>query len=123
MAKDGTRKMTEADLMAIRQVIEQQIAAFQANDAVAAFSQAAPGIQVQFGTAENFVRMVEAAYPSVYRPRSVMFENLLEVEGLPAQQVMLMDQSGQLIRATYMMQQQLRGEWKISGCYLTPMSY
>ncbi len=115
--------MTEADLMAIRQVIEQQISAFQANDAVAAFSQAAPGIQMQFGTAENFARMVEAAYPTVYRPRSVIFENLLEVEGLPAQQVMLMDQSGQLIRATYMMQQQVKGEWKIAGCYLTPMGY
>ena len=116
-------RITEADLMAIRQVIEQQIAAFQANDPVRAFFQAAPGIQVQFGTAENFARMVEAAYPPVYRPRSVIFENLLEVDGLPAQQVMLMDQSGQLIRATYMMQRQFRGEWKIAGCYLTPISY
>lgn len=116
-------RMTEADLIAIRQVIEQQIAAFQAGNAVAAFSQAAPGIQAQFGTAENFARMVEAAYPPVYRPRSVVFENLLEVEGLPAQQIMLMDQSGQLIRATYLMQQQPRGDWKIAGCYLTPMSY
>ena len=116
-------KMTEADLIAIHQVIEQQIAAFQADNAVAAFSQAAPSIQAQFGTADNFARMVEAAYPPVYRPRSVIFENLLEVEGLPAQQVMLMDQSGQLIRATYLMQQQPVGDWKIAGCYLTPMNY
>ncbi|KPQ37636.1 MAG: hypothetical protein HLUCCA11_00885 [Phormidesmis priestleyi Ana] len=115
--------MTEADLLAIRQAIEQQIAAFQVNDAAAAFSQAAPSIQVEFGTAENFVRMVEAAYPPVYRPRSVVFEDLLRVEGLPAQQVMLMDQSGQLIRATYIMQQQRMGDWKIAGCYLTPIGY
>ncbi len=116
-------RMTEADLIAIRQVIEQQIAAFRENNVAIAFSQAAPSIQVQFGTAENFARMVKAAYPPVYQPRSVMFENLLEVEGLPAQQVMLMDQSGQLIRATYIMQQQNRGDWKIAGCYLTPMNY
>ena len=84
--------LTNADLMAIRQVIEQQILAFKEDDASGAFSYAAPGIQLQFGTAENFVRMVEAAYPPVYRPRSVVFEDLLEVEGLPAQQLMLMDQ-------------------------------
>lgn len=116
-------QITEADLMAIRQVIEQQIKAFQENDLAAAFAQAAPGIQVQFGTAENFVSMVKAAYPPVHRPRSVVFENLLQIEGLPAQQVMLMDQRGQLIRATYTMQQQHRGDWKIAGCYLTPMGY
>ena len=116
-------KVTEADLMAIRQVIEQQIKAFQEDDPVVAFAQAAPGIQMQFGTAENFVSMVQAAYPPVHRPRSVMFENFLEIEGLPAQQVMLMDQKGQLIRATYTMQQQRLGDWKIAGCYLTPMGY
>lgn len=115
--------VSEADGWAIRRVIEQQIAAFQTGDAITAFAQAAPGIQIQFGTAEHFVAMVEAAYPPVYRPRSVVFEDILTVEGLPAQQVMLMDQNGQLIRATYTMQQQSSGEWKIAGCYLTPMGY
>ena len=116
-------EMAEADKRAIRKVIGQQITAFQQNDAIAAFSQAAPGIQQQFGSAGNFAAMVEAAYPSVYRPRSVVFENVLTVDNLPAQQVMLMDQTGQLIRATYLMQQQLAGEWKIAGCYLTPIEF
>lgn len=116
-------KMTNADLMAIRQAIEQQIKAFQNDDAIAAFTQAAPGIQMQFGTAENFIAMVKAAYPPVHRPRSVVFEDLVQIEGLPAQQVMLMDQSGQLIRATYTMQQQRSGTWKIAGCYLTPIGF
>lgn len=107
--------------MAIRQVIEQQIVAFQEGNAVAAFSQAAPGIQVQFGTAENFINMVKAAYPPVISPRSVVFEGFQQVDGLPAQQVMLMDENGQLVRATYLMQQQTMGDWKIAGCYLTPM--
>ncbi|MGB3786973.1 MAG: DUF4864 domain-containing protein [Phormidesmis sp.] len=113
--------MARAEQQAICEVIGQQITAFQQGDAIAAFSQAAPGIQAQFGTPDNFAAMVEEAYPSVYRPRSVVFENMLTVEGLPAQQVMLMDQSGRLIRATYMMQKQRTGEWKIAGCYLTPM--
>ncbi|EDX87446.1 hypothetical protein S7335_5156 [Synechococcus sp. PCC 7335] len=114
-------EMEEADREAIRQVISLQITAFQQGDVTTAFSQAAPGIQQQFATANNFAAMVEAAYPSVYRPRSVVFENVLKVDDLPAQQVMLMDQAGKLIRATYLMQRQWTGEWKIAGCYLTPM--
>lgn len=111
----------ESDLQSIREVIERQIAAFKEGNAVAAFSQAAPGIQRQFGTPEKFVQMVQNAYPSVYRPRSVMFESVLDVEGLPAQQVMMMDDDGELVRATYIMQQQVLGDWKIAGCYLTPL--
>ena len=114
-------EISTTDLGAIRAVIEQQIQAFLRGDAIAAFAQAAPGIQMQFGTAENFVRMVEAAYPQVYRPRSVIFEEMRQVEGFPAQQVMLLDQSGDLVRATYMMQPQPSGRWKIAGCYLTPI--
>ena len=113
--------MSETDRQEICAAIGQQITAFQQGDAIAAFSQAAPGIRAQFGSADNFAAMVEEAYPSVYRPRSVVFENMLTVEGLPAQQVMLMDQAGRLIRATYLMQKQRTGEWKIAGCYLTPM--
>ncbi len=109
------------DLQAIKAAIEQQIAAFRADNAIAAFSQAAPGIQRQFGTAENFVRVVQEAYPPVYRPRSVVFESVLDVEGLPAQQVMVMGEDGELVRATYIMQQQVMGDWKIAGCYLTPL--
>ncbi|MGB3669547.1 MAG: DUF4864 domain-containing protein, partial [Phormidesmis sp.] len=116
-------ELAETDLQIIRQVISRQIAAFRKNDAIAAFAEAAPGIQQQFGTAENFAAMVEAAYPSVYRPRSVVFESIQMVEGLPTQQVMLMDQGGRLLRATYMMQRQTDGDWKIAGCYLTPMRY
>ncbi len=116
-------ELAETDLQMIRQVISRQIAAFGRNDAVAAFAEAAPGIQQQFITAENFATMVEAAYPSVYRPRSVVFESIQIVDELPTQQVMLMDQGGRLLRATYMMQQQTDGDWKIAGCYLTPMGY
>ena len=110
-----------ADLQAIQAAIAQQIRAFKEDNAIAAFSQAAPGIQRQFGTAENFARMVEEAYPPVYRPRSVIFESVLDIEGLPAQQVMVMDRNGELVRATYIMQQQVMGDWKIAGCYLTPL--
>ena len=41
--------ITHSDSQAIRTVIERQIAAFLQDNASLAFSQAAPGIQIQFG--------------------------------------------------------------------------
>ena len=74
-------KITETDRTAIRCVIERQLQAFQNNDAISAFAFATPGIQRQFVSPENFIHMVKTAYPAVYRPRSVLFENLTNMRG------------------------------------------
>jgi ketosteroid isomerase-like protein len=110
------QKMT--DQIAIRAVIEQQLQAFQKDDANKAFSFASPEIQKQFGNAQNFMSMVKEAYPAVYRPRSVMFEKLSIVQGNQTQSVMLLDPKGTLMKATYIMQKQASGSWRINGCYL-----
>lgn len=112
--------ITQADRDTIRTIIEQQLQAFQRNDAECAFAFASPGIQAQFGTPENFMVMVKTAYKAVYRPRSVVFEEIVEVEGLPAQTVMLMEPDGELVRAIYLMQQQPDLDWRIHGCFLLP---
>jgi len=114
--------LTDADEQAIRDTITQQLQAFQADDAPAAFALAAPGIQALFGTPATFVQMVQRSYPAVYRPRSVVLEGITRVEGAPAQQVMLMDSEGNLVRALYLMAQQPRGNWRIAGCYLLPIA-
>jgi hypothetical protein len=75
-------KESDRDQVAIRSVIEQQIQAFQRDDANAAFSFASPGIRAKFKTSNNFLQMVQMTYPSVYRPRSVMFERLGLVNGI-----------------------------------------
>lgn len=109
------------DRNAIRLVISQQLDGFQKDDAQQAFSYASPAIQAQFGTPENFIEMVKTAYPPVYRPRSVLFSDLTTLEGYPTQQVILMDESGQLVRALYLMHQLANGMWRIAGCYLVPV--
>jgi hypothetical protein len=114
--KAQTQKMT--DPLAIRSVIEQQIQAFQKDDAPKAFSFASPEIQKQFGNAQNFMSMVKEAYPAVYRPRSVMFEKLNRVKGNQVQSVLLLAPNGTLMKAMYIMQKQASGSWRISGCYL-----
>ena len=111
-----SQKMT--DPMAIRAVIEQQLQAFQKDDADKAFSFASPEIQKQFGNAQNFMSMVKESYPAVYRPRSVMFEKLRMLKGNQTQTVLLLDPSGTLMKAIYIMQKQASGSWRINGCYV-----
>lgn len=77
-------QITNSDRTTIRSVVEQQLQAFQKDDAAGAFAFATPGIQEQFHTAENFMHTVKIAYQAVYRPRSVLFENIASLEGMPA---------------------------------------
>lgn len=112
---------TSSDAQAIRSVIEQQLQAFQRDDAKTAFSFASDEIRQKFGTAENFLKMVQVAYPAVYRPRSIMFERLGYVDGTQVQEVILLAPDGNLIKALYMMQRQPDGGWKIGGCVLVPV--
>lgn len=114
-------KITETDHTAIRCVIERQLQAFQNNDAISAFAFASPGIQRQFVSPENFMHMVKSAYPAVYRPRSVLFENLTPIRGVLTQTVLLLDPEGVLLRALYLMEKQSAGTWRINGCYLVPV--
>lgn len=115
-------QITARDRATIRSVVEQQLQAFQKDDAALAFSFASPGIQQQFRTAENFMQMVKIAYQAVYRPRSVVFENLANAEGIPAQPVLLLDSEGIPIRAIYLMEKQFDNSWRINGCYLVSIS-
>jgi hypothetical protein len=114
-------EFTNLDRATIRSIVERQLLAFQNDDAVTAFKFASPGIQSQFGTPENFIRMVKTAYPPVYRPRSVLFEDLVVVEGVLAQPVLLLDSEGTPRMAVYLLEKQPEGNWKINGCYLVPV--
>jgi hypothetical protein len=116
-------EVTDTDRAAIRSVIERQLEAFQKDDATGAFAFASPGIQTQFGTPENFMRMVTTSYQAVYRPRSVLFEDITTISGALTQPVLLLDSSGVPVRALYLMEKQSDGTWRINGCYLVPLNY
>jgi len=110
------------DAAAVREVIEAQIDAFRRDDAQRAFSFAAPGIRQQFGTAENFMRMVQASYAVVYRPQSVRFEKLEVVDDELFQPVRLTDAQGRAWIALYAMERQPDGSWRINGCQLARLT-
>lgn len=113
--------ISNSDRAAIRCTIERQLAAFQKDDAAEAFSFASLGIQAQFVTAANFLKMVKTQYQAVYRPRSVLFEDLTEIQGFPAQSIMLLDTAGDIQKAVYLMEKCPTGQWRIHGCYLVPI--
>lgn len=101
----------------IRAVIALQIAAFQNDDAEAAFAHASPTIQRLFGNPVNFGRMVERGYPMIWRPGDVSFLGLRNERGRLLQRVMVRDGAGALFVFDYEMVASPEG-WRINGVFL-----
>jgi hypothetical protein len=111
--------LTDRDKAKIVSVIKKQLEALQKDDATTAFDCASEVIQTQFGSPQVFIEMVKTAYPTVYRPRSVIFEEAAPIKGAIAQPVLLLGQDDELVMAYYLMIEQADG-WKINGCILAP---
>ncbi len=103
----------------IRETIQNQIEAFQADDFARAFTFASPNIQGLFGTPESFGAMVRQGYPMVYRPADVQMLDLREVAGNLWQRVRVVDQAGAAWLLDYMMVETPQG-WQINGVQILP---
>ncbi|MFK7943713.1 MAG: DUF4864 domain-containing protein [Paracoccaceae bacterium] len=114
------RAVAEEPAASIQTVITGQISAFQANDVETAFGFASSTIQEKFGDPGNFGRMVENAYPMVWRPRRYEMRQLVDTDYGPVQVVLFEDASGGLHEAGYLMQQ-IDGIWRINGVQLRRM--
>ena len=110
------------DARAVREVIQAQLDAFRRDDAARAFALATPGIRETFGSAENFLDMVRDSYAAVYRPKSVLFQAPVVIEGRLIQPVRLTDAEGHGWIALYPMQRQPDGSWRTDGCQLARLS-
>jgi len=109
-----------ADEAAVRDVIAQQIDAFQRDDFDTAFEHASPMIQNMFGTADGFGAMIREGYPMVWRPASIRF-SLLRQEGERFfQQVVLGGDTHSYVAEYEVMQ--VDGIWRINGVQLLPES-
>ena len=108
----------DAESTMFRQIISDQIAAFNADDGAKAWSFAAPSIQQLFPTPDVFMSMVKKGYQPVYRQQSFEFGEVTETAGRPTQHVTIVDVNGKVWTALYTMQKQPDGSWKISGCIL-----
>jgi hypothetical protein len=103
----------------IRDTIQRQIDAFQADDFARAFTFASPTIKGMFGTPENFGAMVKQGYPMVYRPAEVQMMDLRDVAGNLWQRVRITDQAGAGWYLDYMMVETAEG-WQINAVQILP---
>ena len=116
------RADTTVDERTVETLIREQIAAFGNDDGERAFSYAAPDIQKRFGDPVSFMAMVRKSYAAVYRPKSLHFLQPSwpagRQEGVVLQAVELTDSSGGFWVATYQVERQDSGDWRIVGCTL-----
>jgi hypothetical protein len=107
------------DQKRIVEVVQAQLSAFAQDDAVKAFSFAAPNIQQMVGTAENFIEMVRNNYEVVYRPASTAFSQPKGTDMQAALRVQMTDEAGSVWVAIYGLQKQKNKTWRITGCILS----
>jgi hypothetical protein len=62
--------------------------------------------------------MVRTGYPPVYRPRAVVMEDIVTIDGQLVQKVALTGPDGRINIALYTMEQESDGSWRIDGCAL-----
>lgn len=103
-------------------VIDAQIAAFRRDDGPAAFAQASPGVQDQFGTPQAYLVRIANAYKPVHRPKSVTYLNLAVSRGRLVQRVLLVGPDDRAVIALFPMVQMDDGKWRVDGCVLVPAS-
>jgi hypothetical protein len=106
------------DVAAAQAIIRSQVAAFERDDATAAYSYADPGIHEMFPEAQAFLGMVQHSYAPVYRHKSFEFGEARAADGKIIQQVHIVDSDGVPWEALYTLEQQGDGSIKISGCML-----
>src|SRR6266508_2552467 len=96
VAGGRAQSVSEADAASFRQVISDQIAAFNADDGPKAWSFASPSIQQLFPTPDIFMTMVKQGYQPVYRQQSLTFGEITDNDGRLVQHVTIVDLKGKL---------------------------
>ena len=113
-----TPPVSDADRPVIQQMVRDQLAAFERDDAEAAWKHVAPGLQQKFGGADRFLELVRKGYEPVYRPQKVTFRDIAMFDGQPAQWLDVIGPRGGAYRALYLLEKQPDGSWRTAGCLL-----
>ena len=106
--------ITENDKIAIRTLVEKQVEAFRKNDLNTAFSLTVFEIQEKLEPDDFMARVSEKYYPIV-KHKSLMFQGFTLVNDYPALVAMIMDCSGKLIQAIFIVKYQQGFGWRICG--------
>ena len=109
-----------AEWKAIQGVIGAQRAALKNDDGARAFAFATDGLRREFGTPENFMRMVHAGYQPLIDARYVEFLDGAVIDGVPVQPLRLVLPDNTVLVALYTMERAADGRWHIAGCAIAP---
>jgi hypothetical protein len=112
--------ISESDKVAIRQLIEKQLQAFQQQDEATAFSLTSPTIQKKFAR-QDFIKAIAEKYSAMTQPRSIMFRGFTLINNFPALVSTVMDREGTLFQGIFIVQQQRDYSWRIHGYELVSM--
>ena len=108
-----------ADENAARAVISQQLESFLSGDFENAYSYASPDIKRIFPTLDRFMAMVQSGYLPVLRPGNYAFGQVRDsADGRIIQDVLIRGPDGNDWTATYFMERQDDGNWKVDGVQL-----
>ena len=120
LAASSQTTLTAKDEKAARDLVAAQLAAFAADDASKAFSFASSSIQKRFQSPDNFMNMVRAHYPVVYRPATVAYLKPEKDGEAVTMKVEMTDAAGKSWIAIYSLQRPSAKEkiktWRIAGC-------
>ena len=120
LAASSQNTLTAKDEKAARDLVAAQLAAFAADDSIKAFSFASSSIQKRFQSPDNFMNMVRAHYPVVYRPATVAYLKPEKDGDAVIMKVEMTDAAGKSWMAIYSLQRPSAKEknktWRIAGC-------
>jgi hypothetical protein len=111
--------LSEEDARGVEHAVMAQLVAFASDDAASAFAVTTPAVRKTVGDASRFVALVQAAYPMIYRPASVVFHKPRTKDGTVVQLVEITDQRMKSWMAVFALERQPDSTWAISGCVVT----
>jgi hypothetical protein len=118
--EDAHARLPASEWTAIRQVIDDQLAALRRGDAIGAFSFAAPGIRERFGDAPTFLAMVRESYAALLDARYTEYLDGAVVDDTTIQPLRLVMNDDTVLVALYQMRKGDDGRWRVAGCVIAP---
>ena len=100
----------------MRALIAAQIEAMRRLDARAAFALATPELQLQYGSAEDFLSRIGRDYAPLPQVPRYEFLDVVLFRGYTTYRVMLRDAEGRPTLAYYMLRRLADGSLRIAGC-------
>lgn len=111
-------KVTQEDRVAIRIVVESQLAALADDNADAAFALATADTRSKLGNSDTFLQIIKQQFEPIYRHQRAIFSAPEVIAGRMVQIVRLTDTNSAVWLAIYQMHKEADGMWKIAGCRL-----